>query len=73
MLLQLILHSFCAPVTLSTSFAMAVSVWSVLSGFMWGLGSGVGFMLWVLVRLLNFQKKEVGMAASSCFFPVHAL
>jgi hypothetical protein len=31
----------------------------LLTGFFWGLGSGVGFMIWVLIRLLNFQKKEV--------------
>jgi hypothetical protein len=37
----------------------AISAWSVLTGFVWGLGSGVGFMLWVLLHLLRLQRKEV--------------
>ena len=35
---------------------------SFVSGLLWGVSSGIGLMVWVLVKLLNFQRKEVRRA-----------
>ena len=40
-----------------------LSLLSFVSGLLWGVSSGVGLMVWVLVKLLNFQRKEVRCAA----------
>lgn len=35
------------------------SLWSFISGLLWGAGGGVGFMIWLLFKLLRFQHGEV--------------
>ncbi|KAI8476413.1 MAG: hypothetical protein J3K34DRAFT_258392 [Monoraphidium minutum] len=39
--------------------ARARSLWGFVSGVLWGLGGGVGLMLWLLVKLLRYQRSEL--------------
>jgi hypothetical protein len=37
----------------------ALSLWSFISGVLWGVSGGVGIMAWLLIKLLRFQRGEV--------------